>query len=383
MSLAAYISTFNPVLDDNGSPLAGGQLYFNSPGLSEPKQVFSSPFLDTPLSYPVVLDDSGRFEVWMSGDYDLVLHNAADELIYTRTNVNPDTAGAQTGINLILNGSFEDNVLGDNKTPDNWTLAEEAGSTTALDADSVAGTNAFCSTSTGNGGANIISENFFEVTGSDALTVSFFIKSSVVDVRNLVQFKWYDAAKTLIQTDTLYDNSTTNPTAWTRQIFTATAPATARFGKMQFYAAHTSDPTSGQTCYDSVEVFPSSLGGAFASGTILSFLQNAAPSGWTFSASFADRLPLFATTEITGGDLGGSWTISGLSGTAAGVACSFSLQVNVPLASSVAGPAGVSFAAPGVVGVTGTITKPAQGVTVSQNGAWRPLYVKSIPCVKD
>jgi len=289
MATAAFISTFQPLLDDNGDPLASGTVEFRAPGLTELKTVYSTPFLDTALTNPVTLDSAGRAEVWMSGDCDIVVQDALGNTIYTRDNVNPETAGADSGTNLVSNGSFELNTLADNKTPDSWTLTEETGSTVVLDSDSAAGAKAIKFTSAGSGGGNVITTDFFEVSGGDILTVGWQMKSSVVDVRNLVQMHWYDAAKSLISSSTLYDESAANPTSYTQQLVTTTAPSNARFAKMQMYGAHPSDATPGDTFYDAVEVFPSSLGGAFPSGTKMFFQQATAPTGWTIDATHDDK----------------------------------------------------------------------------------------------
>lgn len=303
MGTVAFESTWQPMLDDNGAPVPGGKLYFFAPGLSEFKPVYSTPFLDVEIPNPVILEDDARAIVWLNNDYDMEFRDADDVLIYSRSNINPDTAGANTGLNLVTNGSFELNTNGDGKTPDGWTLTEETGSTVTLNtSDSFVGGTSWCATSAGNGGGNIISANFFEISGGEILTVSWAMKSSAADLRNLVQIIWYDASQSSISTTALYDAATGNPTDWTRQLVTVTSPSTARFAKIQFYAAHPSDATTGQTCYDGVEIFPSSIGGAFPSGTVMLFQQATAPAGWTKQTTHNNTaLRLVSGTPGTGG----------------------------------------------------------------------------------
>ena len=293
MPTQAFLSSFNPLLDNNGDPLDGGKLYFLTPGTADAKSVFADAETTTELEQPTILDGNGRRTIFLSGDYDLEIYDKNDVLIKSIPNINPDVAGAQTGINLVDNGSFELNTSGDGKTPDNWDLVEETGSTVVLDPDSAVGAQAIKFTSVGNGGGNITNTNFFEVAGGDVLTVAFWLKSSVVDVRNLVQLIWYDSGQSQISTSTVYDESAANPTTWTQHIVTITAPSNARFGKIRFYGAHPSDATPGDTYYDGVEVIGSSIGSSFLAGTRMIFAQLTAPAGWTYQAETEDRVLMF------------------------------------------------------------------------------------------
>jgi len=392
MSITAFITTWNPLFEDDGTIAAFGLLDFYSPGTTQRKAIYSSPTLDVELANQFTLDDSGRGEIWLSGSYDVVASDALGNVLYTRDNINPSDS-ADSGVNLVSNGSFEINTLGDSKTPDSWTLTEEAGSTESLDSDSAAGSVAMKFVSTGSGGGNVETTTAFEVAGGDILTISWQMKSDVVDVRNLVTLEWFDAAMSSLSTDTLYDEAAANPTSYTRQILTATAPATARFGKLKMYGAHPSDATAGYTLYDAVEVYPSSIGGAFVSGTVMVFAQAAAPAGWTRVTSFNDvvlRVVSAGTPGVVGGN---TWTITGLSGSSGGLPNHLhsdgSLQVVIPdinrTFSAVA--AASDIADEGTYQITGNTgnptTNPAISVSVSQSGAWRPPVLDTLLAARD
>lgn len=148
--------------------------------------------------------------------------------------------------------------------------------------------------------------------------------------------------------------------------------------------------------------------GGIPPGTKMLFKQNAAPVGWTFLAEDNDRALLNTSTVTEGGSTGGSWTISGLS-----------IQVNnhtltiaqIPQHRHLNGVAnnnaypfvygGTSQDMPGsatteiddgvqapreVQGYTSYVGESAahsHDSSISQNGSWRPAYVKVITCRKD
>lgn len=304
-----FYSSFNPILGNNGTPLVAGLMNFYEPGTTDYKPVYADAGSITELTNPVVLDGYGRATVFLSGDYDWLLQDSLlNQLAYVE-NINPDSSAADSSGNLVDNGSFELNTLADGKTPDSWTLTEYAGSTNDLSATSAIGAFAMHGASTGSGGCNVITTDYFEASGGETYTLAFYLQSTVADVRNLVQIHWYTSAKAFISSSNVYDLSAGNPLVYTRQLSTATAPATARFGKVQMYACHPSDATVGETWYDGVELINSSLGGGFIAGTSIVFVQSAAPTGWTFPAETSDRVLMFGTAA--GGTQAGSWTITG------------------------------------------------------------------------
>lgn len=185
---------------------------------------------------------------------------------------------------------------------------------------------------------------------------------------------------------------------------------------------------------DGLTIKDGGLPGIIPSGTAMLFMQNAAPTGWTFSASNDDSVILNTDTEAEGGGTGGSWTISGVtvdshvlttaeipshSHSAGSLATggsgshwhytgiTFSYDVNHEHAYAnegydVGGGSGKgadsTSAASGYRGKTdteSTHTHTISGSTASAgsgdghshgltaDGAWRPAYVKCITCTKD
>jgi hypothetical protein len=120
-------------------------------------------------------------------------------------------------------------------------------------------------------------------------------------------------------------------------------------------------------------------------GTKMLFMQNAAPTNWTFDAANNDRVILNTSTVGEGGDVGGSWTISGVT------VDNHQLTIAEMPAhthgfnqSSVTGGGGQRLNSPGTAiqsGSTGGDGSHNHGLTA--DGTWRPLWVKSITCTKD
>lgn len=243
------------ILDGSGDPLSGGKVYFYEPGTSTAKDTYTDSSLGTANANPVILDSAGRATIWLSGDYKVTVHTSADVLVYTEDNINPTTSENEDSFNLVDNGSFEDNTLGDDKTPDGWTLTEYSGATVSLDStDQNHGLKSMKFVSTGSGGGNIIQDEFFRCSPNADIHVTFLMKASVADIRTLVEIVWYDSAQSEISTTSILDDSSTNPTSWTQKYGSATPPSTARFAKLRMYGCHPSDATSGTVWFDGVMV---------------------------------------------------------------------------------------------------------------------------------
>jgi hypothetical protein len=92
-----------------GAPLAGGKLYtaqpttVAGPGQSFPKSTYTSADGQTANSNPVILDASGRADVWLSGSYSLALYDENDILIYTTDTVSGIDTGS-TGSTIQIFG---------------------------------------------------------------------------------------------------------------------------------------------------------------------------------------------------------------------------------------------------------------------------------------
>jgi len=167
--------------------------------------------------------------------------------------------GAGTGAGGSLqNGSFENDVDLDG-IPDGWTLTLFTGGSAAIESTEVAhGAKSFKFTSpggSGNGGGYIDSADYITCSPNKPEVVDFLLKSSGADIRNKVDLLWYTAAKAYISTTNIYDDSTTNPTSWTRFQRTAMPPATAVFCKLRITGCDSSDVTAGTSYWDGVDVY--------------------------------------------------------------------------------------------------------------------------------
>lgn len=249
----------------DGSLNAGGTLEFFENLTLTPKSIFNGYASSTQLANPLQLN-AGGYEpgAWLgSGVYRIRLRETAPTfpsvlgaVVWTKDNVNISTASsvAQTG-NAIANGSFEDGTDGTTAgAPINWTLTTYTGSTFLVDPvdASHGGFSAKC-TSTGSGGATLVTNSFTAVGNNEVVVWKLRTKSTVADVRNIVSIAWYTLAQVLISTTSLIDDSTTNPTVWTVKSGTTTAPANAAFYKVTLVGCSPSDPTQGSTWFDGVE----------------------------------------------------------------------------------------------------------------------------------
>ena len=97
----------------NGTPkvLAGGTLTFTESGTTTPMDTYSDMGLTTPNTNPIVLNSNGMpaTDIWMSGNYRVVLADSSGAVQWTRDNVQassilPDPAG-QNGKTVQSDGT--------------------------------------------------------------------------------------------------------------------------------------------------------------------------------------------------------------------------------------------------------------------------------------
>lgn len=98
----------NPVFFELDGTLiaANGSLQFFNRGTTTPKTTFNSPALSTANANPVPLDAAGRAntEIWLSGDYTVVLRDDLGATIWTRDVL--DSASGGTTIPTLVSGEF-------------------------------------------------------------------------------------------------------------------------------------------------------------------------------------------------------------------------------------------------------------------------------------
>lgn len=245
----------------DGTPASGWKVHCYIAGTTTNKDTYTDNTEGTPNANPVILDARGEADIWFSGTYKIVLKDDSDVTVWTVDNYGEGEDQTQTGnYNLVKNGSFETDEVTSGE-PDNWTIVDysDAGSGAgvhAIDAtDQFHGLNSLKFTSLGDGGGYATSD-YFEVEEAKAVNFDWNMKSSVATVRNVVDVLWYTAAKSLISTTNLYDDSTTNLTSWGPKYSQATPPSTARYAQLRVYGCHSSDATAGSTWYDNIEVGP-------------------------------------------------------------------------------------------------------------------------------
>ena len=250
---------------NDGTPAAGWQVFTCEPGTSTKKATYTTSTEAVANSNPVILDARGEADIWWAGTYKVFISDELDTDPPASPVITVDNYGAgettevTNEVNLIPNGSFEVDEDANNQ-PDNWDTVTYTGGTATLDtSDQIHGGKSMKFISTGNGGGYVTTSSFFEVSTLQDIIFLMDIKSSVADVRNLVQILWYDETQTALgaASSDLYDNSTLNPTDWSTFRTSVIPPVGAKYAKLRLYGCHESDVTTGTTWYDNVRVlFP-------------------------------------------------------------------------------------------------------------------------------
>lgn len=268
MALKNIIAPRQQVLNAQGNPVAGGQVFLYQPGTT----TFITSYMDSglvqPHTNPVRLSGSGRSNIWITRDCDVRILDRNGNLILEELNANPDDIGAEQAGGLVPNGSFEIDSDAD-LIPDGWTLVNEAGSSNAIDtAESTDGAQSFRFTSSGSGGGSLTTTDFFPVNDVDQLRVNLDMKASVATVLNIVRVEWYDISFTPISNSDIY-SSTANPLTFTSFNLLATPPALARFAKLRLIGGDPSVALAGSSWWDRINVFyPAVVSGVFDNITI-------------------------------------------------------------------------------------------------------------------
>jgi hypothetical protein len=266
MALNNILSPRQQVQNSKGQPLAGGNVFLYLPGTTQFIPSYRSAELTAQNAFPVSLSSSGRAEIWITQDCDLVIQDRLGNIVITQDNANPGAIGQDVS-GLVPNGSFEIDTDG-NGQPDSWTLVSLAGSTNALDATTQTdGAYSYRFTGIGvAGGGTITSQDFFPVNGVNDLNVKWDMFSSITGLGNTVTLKWYDSTFVFISNSVLY-NSTAPPLVWTTTQVASTPPGTARFAKLVFAGVNaTTGP--GSTWYDRVSAFYPTSGSVGIFGNI-------------------------------------------------------------------------------------------------------------------
>ncbi|WP_439684870.1 hypothetical protein MNJPNG_05010 [Cupriavidus oxalaticus] len=98
MAQSLLIEPVQSYEDSNGKPLNGGQLFTYSAGTLTPKATYQDADGATPNTNPIILNERGEAVVYGSGNYRMILKNAAGATIWDRDNV--DSGGTYDGNDL-------------------------------------------------------------------------------------------------------------------------------------------------------------------------------------------------------------------------------------------------------------------------------------------
>ena len=243
----------------SGISEAGYYVYFYIAGTSTPKDTYSDSTESAANTNPVILDSRGEADIWVSGIYKVVVYTGDKDvdgvLVWSVDNYGAGESQVQIGeFNLVKNGSFETDAVS-NGEPDLWTIVDYLTGSHELDStDQYHGLNSLKFTSTGSGGGHATSD-YFEVQEAKEIFLDWAMRSTSADVRNVVDIIWSTAAKAVISTTNVYDDSATNPTAWTAKTGSGVPPSTARYAQLRVYGCHSSDSTQGSTWFDNMEAY--------------------------------------------------------------------------------------------------------------------------------
>lgn len=104
--------------DADGNPLAGGKVYTYEAGTTTPKTSYTTAAATVPNANPVILDASGRADIWLDGTYQIKVYDSADNLIYTADNVSNDRGeqGDQGTIPVAVAGGTADAITANYST---------------------------------------------------------------------------------------------------------------------------------------------------------------------------------------------------------------------------------------------------------------------------
>lgn len=101
-------------LDNNGDPLAGGQLFTYESGTVVNKQTFTTEDESTPNTNPVILDAAGRADIWLgTGSYTFLLKDSDDVTISTVDDIVGDASGAL--YSTVVSVSTNTAIVADNQ----------------------------------------------------------------------------------------------------------------------------------------------------------------------------------------------------------------------------------------------------------------------------
>lgn len=161
------------------------------------------------------------------------------------------------GVSGVANGSFEVDA-DSNDEPDDWDINEYTGGSSVYDLTTPAhGAKAWKFTHPGGGGngGGYADSDYIEVSEDIPYTISFLLKASTAGMKNKVEIREYDKAKSYQSTQTLYD-STSNPTSWTLFHYQFTPASSINYVKIRLIGGYTDTDVAGDIFWDGITIFP-------------------------------------------------------------------------------------------------------------------------------
>jgi len=244
----------------DGTPAVGWKLHTYENGTTTNKETWQDQAKAASHANPIIFDARGEKEIWWEGTYTVKLVDENDVEIWSVDDYAPtgQTASLIQTINELLNGSLEADGDSDG-IPDNWVrsaLYGAAADNQRNTSDPIHGAGGLKCTSTGSGGSDWLSGKFYECTPNKPKQWYFNQVSSVVDIRNIINFKWYTEteAASSTPTSTVYDEAAANPTTKTPFTGYVVPPSDARFYKLQIKGCDPSDITPGNVIFDNFVV---------------------------------------------------------------------------------------------------------------------------------
>jgi len=246
-----------------GNPRVGYKLFTYAEGTSTKKTTWTDISKVGANTNPIILDSNGEASIWLDGNYKFVLAAPTDtdpptSPVWTvdsiRSPIDPLTQ--QVTLTAPVNGSFETDTNADG-IPDDWSISTYVGGSVLTDtASSSHGAISLKFSSVGAGAGVASTSSFYEVEAGRNLALEFSIISANANTENKVEVYWYNSTQTFISSSTAYHNTTTNPTVWTRNTYTATAPSTAKYAKIVLSGVMPTSTVHSTTNFDDIVMIP-------------------------------------------------------------------------------------------------------------------------------
>lgn len=247
-----------------GNPRVGYKLFTYVEGTSTKKTTWTDITKLSANTNPIILDSNGEASIWLDGNYKFVLAPPTDtdpptSPVWTVDNIRSptDPLTQQVTLTAPVNGSFETDTNADG-IPDDWNISTYIGGSVLTDVTSSShGVTSLKFSSVGAGAGVASTSSYYEVEAGRPLSVAFSMISANANTENKVEVYWSNGAKTFISATTIYHNTTTNPTTWTRYSFNATAPSTAKYAQIVLSGVMPASTVHSTTNFDDIVLSPS------------------------------------------------------------------------------------------------------------------------------